>query len=194
MFLPVKRYEWLYYFDVETNTVVSNDRIINRKNWWIENKKWRILSPYIWAYWHIYYDLYCNWRREKSSMHLIVAEYFFWKKEKWMEVCHNDWNPKNNHPDNLRYWTHKENMKDRTLHWRTISNLWNTWIKSKLSKIVNQYSLDWVLIGKYFWTMDIKRILWYDPSSISKCCRGILDTAYWFKWLYDLWNWCQWHQ
>lgn len=185
MFLPVKRYEWIYEFNYKSNIVRSVTRYVNRWGGTKRISKWIILLWFIGEYWHIYYDLYLEWKKEKTSMHRIVAEYYQWRIPEKMEVCHIDWDPKNNYPDNLRIDTHQSNMQDMAKHGRCRATLWKTWIKSKLSKNIIQLSIDWVFIKKHFWTMDVKRDLWYDPSAISKACRWILSTSYWFLWRYE---------
>jgi len=47
--------------------------------------------------------------------HLVITE-FVGPRPKGMECCHNDGNPANNHISNLRWDTHKSNMRDAINH------------------------------------------------------------------------------
>ena len=61
-------------------------------------------------------SLYAQGKRERRSVHALVAESFIGARPEGMEVCHNDGNPTNNHLDNLRYGTRSDNMLDRVRH------------------------------------------------------------------------------
>jgi len=50
------------------------------------------------------------------TIHRVVALTFLGPVPDGLEVCHNDGNPANNRPENLRYDTHKENNADKHLH------------------------------------------------------------------------------
>jgi hypothetical protein len=56
-----------------------------------------------------------NNKQYNRRVHRLVMETFAGKCPPLMEVCHNDGNKLNNKLENLRYDTHKNNMKDRTL-------------------------------------------------------------------------------
>lgn len=178
MFLPVVWYEWMYEFEYETNTARSLDRYT-----WNRFHKWVVLKPNIRKYWHIYYWLSNRKKMECIWVHNMSARYFHWPVPEWTEVCHNDWNAKNNHPDNLRYWTRLSNMQDLIAHKRT--NSYKKWEKSKLSKPILQYSIDWFFIKKYAWISDAARILWFDQSCISRCLLWQSKTSYWFIWKFE---------
>lgn len=59
--------------------------------------------------------LYKNKKPYYKRLHILMAETFIGPKPNGME-CHNDGNPLNNHPLNLRYDTHKNNMNDMVKH------------------------------------------------------------------------------
>lgn len=114
MFKDIPWYEGLYKINIYTQEVKSLERI---HEWFWYIKKERILKP------HIRKDLYhsfifCRWKEmNRVYLHRLVMFIKEWPCPEWMEVCHNDWNPANNHPDNLRYWTRKDNSNDAKIHW-----------------------------------------------------------------------------
>jgi len=52
----------------------------------------------------------------KVPVHKLVALAFYGTRPIGLECCHNDGNPQNNRPDNIRYDTHKSNCFDRKTH------------------------------------------------------------------------------
>ena len=52
-----------------------------------------------------------------------------------------------------------------------------------MSKSVKQIK-DGDVIAEFPSTREIERQLGYDHKTISKCCRGLGNTAYGFKWEY----------
>ena len=103
-----------------------------------------------------------------------------WPCPEWMEVCHNDWNPTNNHPDNLRYDTHSANWKDAYRHWKKIQSimLWKFWKDNHLSKKVIWWLIEFESIR------EAERITGIDNSTISRCCRWKQKTAWGIVWKY----------
>lgn len=62
------------------------------------------------------------WKNNKQSViriHKLVLEAFVGKRPKGMECCHNDGNPFNNHINNLRWDTPKNNHADKIRHGTT---------------------------------------------------------------------------
>lgn len=55
-------------------------------------------------------------RRRRVGVHRLVLEAFVGKPLAGMQCCHNDGNPANNHLDNLRWDTCKNNHADRAKH------------------------------------------------------------------------------
>lgn len=56
--------------------------------------------------------------------------------------------------------------------------------KQSMSKSVKQIKDDKV-IAYFPSTREVERQLGYDHKAISKCCRGLINTAYGFKWEYN---------
>lgn len=57
-----------------------------------------------------------NGKEKTHCTSRLVIEAFVGPRPMGMECCHNDGNPQNNYISNLRYDTHKNNMKDMKKH------------------------------------------------------------------------------
>ena len=57
--------------------------------------------------------------------------------------------------------------------------------KSHSARPTLQYSMDGKLIARYNSATEIKKILGFDNSSISKCCNGKVESAYGYIWRYE---------
>ncbi len=64
--------------------------------------------------------VYIKGKNKRVMIHQAVAECWLGKKPEGFEVDHIDRNSHNNHYTNLRYVTHSEQMKNRTLSERII--------------------------------------------------------------------------
>lgn len=176
--LDIPWYEWKYKLQIKNNLVKS-------LRFWKE----RILKNWIVRWWHIHIWIKENWKYKNIYIHQIVMLIKEWPCPDWMEVLHWDWNPANNHPDNLRYWTRKENVNDSIIHWtfipRRYTNKWKFYWDNPKSLKVNQLSLDWVFIKEWECIKSfLKTINREKDSSISRCCKLKRKTAYWFRWEY----------
>lgn len=169
-------YEGLYQIDINNNTVMS----LNYRR----GKLSKILSMHKWHRWHISCILCSKNTQRRMYIHQIVMLIKEWTCPDWMEVCHNDGNPANNHPDNLRYDTRSENEKDKYRHWYIHPNTGNFWKENKCSKSVMQYSKKWVFIKQWDSLIDIERELCIKRQNIYACCRGIRKTIGGFVWKY----------
>ena len=141
----IKWYEWLYQVS-NLWRVRSLDHYTLQKNkrWWYSKvfHKWKILNPRNKKNKSnvIYKVVTLNKQKRKNFyVHRLVAEYFIWKIKKWFEVAHIDWNPHNNIISNLKICTHKENEKDKIIHW-TITIWERSWTcKYTEKKIINLF-------------------------------------------------------
>jgi len=185
--LDVPDYEWMYQIRISTNEMKSFKNGRHLSFFWKE----RILKPDIRSSWHICYSV-CNWKRKGIQFHRIVCRIKYWHyAPKWFEVCHNDWNPQNNHPDNLRYDTRSNNAKDMFKHW-TANNHWQTnnpnkwkiWKLNFNSKTVLQFTESWIFIREWGALMDVQRELWIRTTNISQCCLWRTKSAWGFCWKY----------
>lgn len=143
----------------------------------------RILKISIQASWHLNLSIYRNRECKTMGIHRLVMLIKEWLCPEWMEVCHYDWNPENNYPDNLRYDTKSENIKDKVRH-GTHALAGKFWANSYFSKKINQYSIHGDLIQEWWAWSDCSRALKIDGSTITKCCRWKTKTAWWFVFKY----------
>jgi len=174
-----------YQINWETNEVKSV-RSWRYKNLWEKILKWWLTK---WG--HLFVILTKNWIQKTFWIHRLVMLIKTWHlAPEWMEVCHNDGNPQNNHPDNLRYDTHSENMKDKFKHWYKnhfqINPPWlgKFWKDNHLSKVVLQFTKEMVFIKEWESMGCVERELWINKGSIANCCTWKLHhwTAGWFIW------------
>ena len=85
-----------------------------------------------------------------------------------------------NEVSNLRWVTSKQNHNNPNTLINRSESMKN---KESMSKVVEQYK-NGTLIAEYPSTREIERQFGYDHKSISKCCRGITNTAYGYVWKY----------
>lgn len=180
MYIDIPWYLWFYKINYKNNSVV---RVLDK--WW-----YMYLKTYLSATWHLQIWLTINKSRKTWWLHQLVMLIKEWPCPVWMEVCHNDWNPQNNHPDNLRYDTRSSNMKDRYKHWYvsffTLDHpmKWKKWWLSIHSRSVIQYSTEWIKIKEWSWIREAWRSLWIKHINICKNCKWERKTAWWFIWKY----------
>lgn len=163
--LDIPWYEWRYQVNISLNSIKSLERIC--KNWVVIKEK--ILKPHFSNSWHYMFCFSKYWKSKNIWIHNVVMLIKEWSCPKWMEVCHNDWNPVNNHPDNLRYDTHRENIKDSYKHWRKRIPImkWKFWILHHKSKMV--ICLDtWITYGSI---REASRETWLSMSYIINSCK-----------------------
>jgi len=99
----------------------------------VRTSKERILKQSILSnYNHLRVTLYDNYRVKGMLVHRLVLEAFVGKCPDGHEACHNDGNPLNNHINNLRWDTSKNNSYDTIKHGK--SNRGSINGKSKLTE------------------------------------------------------------
>ena len=136
--------------------------------------KWRILKQTLYDNWYVVVKI----SRGRESAHRIIAKTFIPNPENKPQVNHKNWNKHDNRVENLERCTHKENIIHAFSSWLVPKRIGKD---HNQSKKVLQIDMKWNHIRKRDSTMDIYRFYWYENSSISKCCRGIYKTAYWYK-------------
>lgn len=83
-----------------------------------------------------------------------------------------------NDVSNLRWVTPKQNHNNPNTLMNMSKAMRN---KPSMSKVVQQIK-DNVVVAEYPSTREVERQLGYDHKAISKCCRGIQNTAYGYIW------------
>ncbi|MET0716382.1 MAG: NUMOD4 motif-containing HNH endonuclease [Mycetocola sp.] len=76
----------------------------------------RVLKPWLTNFGHRQVQLCRRGRPTGRTIHSLVLEAFVGPRPAGMEGCHNDGDPTNNHPENLRWDTHRANMQDMQIH------------------------------------------------------------------------------
>lgn len=155
-------YEWLYRVSSFGNVYSIKRKMFLKKN----------------AGYNPYYRLrvYKDGKWEANSFHRLVAIAFIPNPENKPQVNHKDWNKLNNKLENLEWVTALENNQ----HWTA------TWLidRTRVSKPVLQFTLDWTFIREWRWPNFAKYELWISRQSIWKCCNWENHTAGWFIWRY----------
>lgn len=174
----IEWYEWIYQV-----SDIWRVKSLHKK-WWL------ILKEGIQRWWYVHVNLWRDWLWKSIKVHKIVMLWFM-KYVSWMSINHKNWIKTDNRLDNLEMCTYSENMLHAYSIWLYDKKLlmphplsWKTWILCKTSKRVLQYSLSWEFIKEWGSTMDIERELWFKNQYISRACRWIRYSSFWYKWIY----------
>ncbi len=174
----IEWYEWLYE--------VSNfGRVINIKR----NK---IMNYSFDHDWYKKFNLCKNSKWKNYSCHRLVAKSFIENTNNKPQVNHKDWNKENNRVENLEWCTQSENVQHAFKTWLVKNNLfinnnpskWKFGKYSNSAKKVSCYSKLNEHIKDYDSIIDAERELWVWNQNISKCCKWVIKSAWWFKWKY----------
>ena len=137
--------------------------------------KERILKPLRYNCGYFVVNLWKNGERNQYLVHRLVCQSFIPNPNNLPQVNHKDENKENNSVENLEWCTAKYNYNFGTINQRRAE---------KLSKPVLQYTKSGEFVREWKSTHDVQRNLGYAGSSISRCCRGKLKSAYGFVWKY----------
>lgn len=132
----------------------------------------------------------------KKLIHRLVAEAFIANPGNKPQVNHIDGDKTNNNVENLEWCNNSENqihahknglfdMEKKEAHLKAIREKGNKNAVKKLSKMVNQYSLDGELIGTYKSVAEASRQCNIQRPNIMKCINGQRNHAGGFKWRFS---------
>lgn len=119
-------------------------------------KREQILKPHKDNRKRLHVILHKNGVRKTSHVHKLVMEAFVGPCPKGMEICHNDGNPENNYIKNLRYDTHKNNIKDKIKHGTLLYGQKHPWAKVdnkqalEIKKLAEKGDITQAEIGKLY--------------------------------------------
>lgn len=119
-------------------------------------------------------NLYKEGKPHRRYVHRLVAKHFVPNPNNFPEVNHIDEVKSNNEYSNLEWTTPKRNVNHGTGIQRRA--------KSQ-SKGLIQMNLHGVKL-KEFRSLNHAKEFGFDPSNVSKCCRGLKKTSNGYKWKY----------
>lgn len=97
-------------------TVWSRLRVGGRGSSGVLTDSWRLMKLDTRKYGHQYVTLLDCGKRSRFQVHHLVLLAFVGPRPSGTECCHGDGDASNNSVSNLRWATHKENMRDRSGH------------------------------------------------------------------------------
>lgn len=129
-------------------------------------------------------QLWKNGKCEFVSIHRLVAEEYIPNPNNYPIVNHLDGDKQNNHYTNLEWCTQKDNI----IHsWKNGFSKPRRNEKVKMSKRIDQLTLEGEYITTFPSTMEIERQLGIPHSQISNVCKNKKNyhSAGGFKWRYS---------
>lgn len=183
-------YEGLYqisnYWSIKSLSFRSSSTLIYRDKILKQSKN----GP-----WYLTLALSKEWIAKTVRVHRLVWLLFVENPNNFPCLNHLDWNKENNYYLNLEWCTSSENnlhayrtwlkkVTDKNIFKTNHPQTWKFWWDSIVAKSVMQYDIDWNFIRTWWSAMDIKRTLWINNNSVSRCCRWEIRTAWWFTWKY----------
>lgn len=105
-----------YYEASDDGRVRSSDRTVLKSNGVNQPFKGKVLTPNPNPNCYPSVKISCPNRRSTMTVHVLIAEAFLGNRPEGYHTCHNDGNPCNNAPGNLRYDTCSGNAFDKRKH------------------------------------------------------------------------------
>ena len=175
IFKDIKGYEGLYQVS-SYGRVRSLGRIVTFSNGSKHFYEERLLSLKKDRDGYFDCELYKKGKRIFPRVHRLVAQAFIPNPDNLPIINHKDENPSNNHVENLEWCDFKYNSNYGTAIQRRAQ---------KRSMPVLQIDVNTgQVIAEYPSVNEVGRQTVFDFSTISKCCRGEIKTAYGYKWRY----------
>lgn len=165
----IEGYEGLYQVSNE-GRVKSLQREITYKDGRKKTLPEKILHNFLsdLGYYHVM--LSKNGIPKRHKVHRLVAKAFIPNPNNLPEVNHKDECKTSNVVENLEWCTQGYNIRYGTMIERGRQTQFN---RSDMSKEVEQYTIDGVLVEKYKSASEVKRKHpQFNTGSVSRCCRG----------------------
>lgn len=179
----IKGYEGLYQVSSQ-GRVRSMDRICKHFNGGPQLRKGRILKQHIDRRGYLRTTLSKDGKIKCCQVHRLVAEAFIPNPHNYPMVNHKSEVKTENSVENLEWCDAKYNVNYGT----GIERNSNIQKNGARSKPVLQFTKEGYFVKKWPSTKEIERVLGYDNSNISGCCRGKThyNSAYGYIWKYEV--------
>jgi len=163
--------------------VKSLNRIVDIGNGKYYTQKEKIISCYGKIYKQV--NLYKNGKCYHRYIHILLAKNFILNKYNKEQVNHIDGNKLNNDLNNLEWVTKSENARHAYVLKIGSKMKYNKGVLNKLSKPVNQYTLDNCFVKR--WDSISEAVNYFKPKNacISMCCNGKIKKTLGYKWQFD---------
>lgn len=178
-------------YKVYEDGVIESHHKRRNHEWIISDNPVRELKPTLRKKGYLKVDLRNNNKRFGAFIHRLVALSFIPNPENKPEVNHKDGNKSNNCVGNLEWCTQIENHRHKCrMGLNVVKKGEDHYLHGKFgvlhhsSKSVIQIDLSDNVITVYPSIRDAAKSFDKHPSGISKCCHGVIQTAFGFKWKY----------
>lgn len=135
-----------------------------------------ILKPNLSTNGYYQVTLYNGSKRQKFTVHRLVAICFIPNPDNLPQVNHKDENPLNNRSDNLEWCTAAYNNAYGTAKLRSMLTR---------SKMVEQFLPDGQFLARYVCASIAEHITGISKNMIHECCNGSVKSACGYVWRYS---------
>ena len=169
-----ERYEVSNYGRVRSNDMIINGRLQN-----CHHKKGRILKPHTDKEGYKGVVLCVNQKRKTFRLHRLVAAAFIPNPDNLPEIDHIDGDRANNHADNLRWVTVKENQNNPITKSKWIGRKAKPHHEKAIEQIKNG-----IVVNVFVSIQEAARKGNFSATAICKVCKGKGNLHKGYKWRY----------